>query len=200
MTHQNRDASSDECTSALFVIVLIAVSFFAYKAISGWLHHEQSAAMVTSPPAYSVTGLQELRAGQVVDFTQGKNRAGLLAGWSVSEPQGVWSLGTEAPLGFMLPAEGAPKGLNIKAGVFLEPEKLPKQHVEIWSGDTKLAAHDLTAVEAEFVVPLDNASMNKDRALILTFHLPDSATPREVLGTPDDRRIAIQLKSVGGLP
>jgi len=205
MTDQNRDlpASSDECTGALFGLILIFGSFFLYNPISKWLHHETRPApapVVTSAPAHNVANLPQLRAGEVIDFTDGKNRTALIAGWSVSELQGVWSLGTEVSLGFVLAADRAPERLNIKAAVFLESEKLPKQRIEVWSGNTKLSTTILTVAEAEFVVPLDKASPDKDGALILAFHLPDSATPRQILGTSDDRRIAIHLKSVGGLP
>src|SRR5215204_2680246 len=84
MTDQNPDlpASSDECTGALFGLILIFGSFFLYNPISKWLHFEPRPApalVVTSAPAYNVANLPQLRAGEVIDFTDGGNRTALIA-------------------------------------------------------------------------------------------------------------------------
>jgi hypothetical protein len=193
MPNQKPDAFSDDCVAALFVIFLIFASFFGFKAISGRLLDE---AQPSNAVSYDASTLPQLRVGQSLDFRDGKNRAALLAGWSSPEPQGVWSTGTESYFGVILPQEGRPKRLTVKAAVFLDAAKLPKQRIEVWSGKTMLTATVLTTAQAQFDVPLERAHLDEKGALLLAIHLPDSTSPRQLLGTPDDRMIAIQLISI----
>jgi hypothetical protein len=193
MPSQKPDAFSDDCVAALFVIFVVFGSFFGFKAISAWLSGE---AQPSNAVSYDTSTLPQLRVGQSLDFRDGKNRAALIAGWSTPEAQGVWSSGTESYFGVILPEEGRPKRLTVKAAVFLDAAKLPKQRIEIWSGKTMLTATALTTAQAQFDVPLEKAHLDAKGALLLIIHLPDSTSPRQLLGTPDDRMIAIQLISI----
>lgn len=147
-------------------------------------------------PAYNVASLPRVAANQVIAFTEGQNKEALLSGWSVSEPQGVWSLGNTAYLGFVVAGSVAPKQAIVRCMAYLVPGKLNEQRVQVWSGGKKLAEFNLKDQENEFKIPLAEAAASNAKPLILGLYLPDAKSPQGFGIGVDSRIIALYLHSL----
>jgi hypothetical protein len=130
----------------------------------------------------------------------------IIAGWSLAEPQGVWSDGHAAYLGFVVRAgtdatAGLPTRAVVRASVYLAPEKLQEQRIEVWSAGRKLARYVLGDQNSEFTVPLKNLAIRDGMPLILGFYFPDAKVPQEIeLNHRDGRTLGIYLRTVQALP
>ena len=151
----------------------------------------------TPEPAYDAASLPRLAPGQTLSFANGQNRSVLLAGWSVPEGQGSWSLGNTAYLGFVVgDRPGEVKQAILHALVFLVADKLKEQKVEVWSGGKQLTKFVLKDAVVELRIPLADVPMSNDRPVILKFYLPDAHSPQDLQSGQDKRVIAIQITSL----
>ena len=148
-------------------------------------------------PSYNVLALPHLRPRETLSFLNGKNRAALLSGWGVAEPDGVWSEGHNASIAFVLEGLDAAQSsaeLIIQTGVWVERGKQLKQRVEVWSGSKKLSDVDLRASSARIKLVLP-APVAGD-AVVLGFYLPDANSPSNIQASSDSRVVAIRIKSI----
>jgi hypothetical protein len=120
----------------------------------------------------------------------------LLSGWSSPEPEGVWSEGHVAYLGFVVNGAAVPKEAIVHAGAFVVPGKLDEQHVQVWSAGRKLAEYALKDQDAQFTIPLDDLTIKNGAPVILGFHLPDARAPQQLNVNDDARLIALSIQSL----
>src|SRR5207302_10521892 len=120
----------------------------------------------TAPP-YNAAGLPRVTLGQTLDFRNGQNASALISGWSRPEPQGVWSDGTEAYIGFVTQGmAGKDVSIHFNCGA-LAVAKWPQQKIEFWSGSTKLSEVTLVKdADNNFSVPLRGLSLKDGDPLV----------------------------------
>jgi hypothetical protein len=150
----------------------------------------------TQESAHDAASLPHLAAGQTLAFAGGQNQSSLLSGWSSPEPGGVWSAENTAYVGFVVNGAALPKEAIVQAGVFLVPGKLDEQHVQVWSGDKKLAEYDLKDEEAQFAIPLGDVTIKNGTPVVLRFNLPDARAPQQLGVNDDTRLIALSIQSL----
>ena len=183
----------------LMIVGAIAIVLSSYvltlKLLDSWAPLDETAQAVSplQEPSYDVSKLPHLKPGQSIDFTSNANQGALLSGWSAVEPQGVWSVGHSAFLGFIAD-DGATNSVLLEAEIWLVPGKLDAQHVQVWSGGKELGRYTLTAGQAGLKIPLSPLSLQNGSPVILGFYLPDAKSPQALYGSPDTRDVAIRVQ------
>ncbi len=181
------------------IAALIALLIVAAAAVGIVVYYSPSTSKFQfQEPAYDAASLPRLSAGETLDFTNGLNRSAMLSGWSGPEPQGVWSDGHAAYLGFVIDkGQGSlPENLVLRAVPFLVPEKLTEQKVEVWSQGKKIGDYALHANKSEITLPLSNLSISDGAPLILGLYLPNANSPKDLQGKSDPRQLAVWLSAV----
>ena len=135
---------------------------------------------------------------EAIDFETGTAQHAFLDGWSLPEPTGRWSEGSEVRLAWrVFPDEG---GLNceIEASLFTPPRP-PRPDVEIWANDHLMCiwrgskTGGFPAV-CSFAIPT-SALLGRSE-LILSFAIRGAASPFELGLSPDVRKLGIHLHRV----
>jgi hypothetical protein len=156
-------------------LAVVAASFFTTLEILKYRtqSNTNSVKSLLQEPPYSVAALPRLRSGQSLNFSSGQNRSALLAGWSGSEPTGVWSAGHAAFIGFVVDGgagQSAPQGVAVRANVFLG--STGEQRVQVWSGTKQLAEYSLKKPTAELAIPLGGQRHARNTWLLFAgFHI-----------------------------
>ena len=144
---------------------IIALSFFITLWILDQGNRNDSA--VTG-------GYPRIAPGQTLRFSGGRNSSALISGWSVPEPNGIWSDGTESKLGLLI--VGANKRRNLR--LFFEGQAAifpgtPQQEIGFWANGVKIGEVSLSASAATFSVSLGDLKINTDAwPLVITLKLP----------------------------
>lgn len=150
-------------------------------------------------PTYRLAQLPQLPPDQALYFCSGRNASALLTGWSASEPEGTWSEGHSAYVGFVVNGSadsGPPRQAIIHVSVWLVRGKLKTQRVQIWSGDRELGEYQLHGTPADLEVPLAGLNIENGSPLILGFYLPDANSPHTVVNSTDYRTVAIRIEGL----
>jgi hypothetical protein len=184
-------------------LAVVAASFFTTLEILKYRtqSNTNSVKSLLQEPPYSVAALPRLRSGQSLNFSSGQNRSALLAGWSGSEPTGVWSAGHAAFIGFVVDGgagQSAPQGVAVRANVFLG--STGEQRVQVWSGTKQLAEYNLKKPTAELAIPLGGLNLGNGTPVILGFYLPDSTSPANARMGADRRDLALFIISLQLMP
>jgi hypothetical protein len=178
-------------------IVVLASFFIGHWGESSASNDATQSPTQMSEPSFNTESLPRLSVNQTLAFTDGQNKSALLSGWSVSEPEGVWSDGHVAYLGFVVDGTDAPKQAIVRAMPALVPGRLTEQRVQVWSHGKNLGEFELQDVKFEFAVPLTNLSTPDGTPVILGFYLPDAKAPAEFdPNNSDTRTLGLYLKSL----
>ena len=132
----------------------------------------------------------------LIDFTSRGNGVAFRAGgWSVAEPDGTWSLGTESRLVLPAPRRPATYVLTFRLRPMLAGDRVPAQRLRVEVNGTPVAAFRIERrTTRTCLVPW--AVMQRDSQLRITLHTPDAAQP-SAFGFGDDERIlGISLASL----
>jgi hypothetical protein len=136
----------------------------------------------------------DLRAPQVVEFTNGRT-AGLTAGWSGPEPQGVWS--AQKLTGLMIRAPiFAPEGMAIDLeAVGYKPANRDSQRVIVSHENTRLAVLEIGPVPGAHRIVVPPGMARPGEAFALEFFIID-AVPVSMIspGSPDQRELGVNLR------
>jgi hypothetical protein len=197
-----RSIGSDGKRNATLIAAVIVILVFGGVGI--YRYRLSFAEFVYREPSYRRASLPRLRAGETLEFGNGRNESALLSGWSAREPGGVWSDGNAAYLGFLVhggsnSASNAPGKLTVRATAFVVPGKLPNRRLEVRSNGTKIGTYTLER-HAEFTVSLDRVAVKDGLPLTVALYLPDTRSPLKTNNTPDPRQLAIFLQSVQAIP
>lgn len=126
-----------------------------------------------------------------IEFSQPESNKYAWYGWSVSEERFRWSDGHQAALIFGL-EDVTDVQLQMNFGAFIVPGKLPEQRVEIAINGHPLRTlqlRDETPKVYDFV--LSKALLR--RTNVLTFKLPDAASPGSLNVNDDQRELGIAM-------
>lgn len=109
-----------------------------------------------------------------------------VTGWSDTEDDKTWSVGTSATLAFSGLPDGRALQLRAKIGGLAQPPQLPSQPVEVYANGVKIA--DWTVSDnAELTAPIP-ANAVKNGALQIEFKTPKATSPK-ALGQNEDARV-----------
>lgn len=118
-------------------------------------------------------------------------QAVLGAGWSTIEPgAGVWTNAKQAVLRLPPAPVAGPAEVTLEVGAFVAPKR-PFQRVTARAGDRVLGEWRLTSAATatlRFALPTDLHSGGE-----VQLELPDAASPLQLEGAMDPRRLAIKL-------
>lgn len=113
-------------------------------------------------------------------------------GWSGREPQNRWTDRNRAAIVFSL-EEIKDSTLLIKLNPFLAPGKLERQRVEIKLNNQTITTLNLKDTEAkEYSIALPSSLLQRDN--VLTFNLPDAASPQDLNISEDARLLGISVE------
>ena len=113
-------------------------------------------------------------------------------GWSGREPANRWTERNRAAIIFSL-AEIKDSALLIKLNPFLASAKLEEQRVEIKLNDQPITTLSLKETEPkEYSIALPSSFLRRDN--ILTFDLPDAASPQDLKISEDARLLGINVE------
>jgi len=116
-------------------------------------------------------------------------------GWSHPEKDISWTYGKTAKL--LLPITQLPKKdllLKVVFSPFLAKGKLKRQRVDVYINNT-LVDRWIATAPGEYKATIPKEYVNDDN-LIITFKLPDAASPREMNISKDARVLGIAVKSL----
>jgi len=143
----------------------------------------------SNTPETSVPGSDvNLAYGTKVSFgTGGNSEPFRVSGWSRTEPQMTWTVGTAAVLAMRVSRTNEPVALKMKlAGLTKDPE-VPYQPVEVYVNDEKVADWQV-ANEEEFSAPIPQEMTRRGGPLRITLKIPKATSPK-ALGMGADPRI-----------
>jgi hypothetical protein len=151
-------------------------------------------------PTYDLASLPRIEVGQAFEFGLDKDNRALLAGWSVPEPGGIWSLGKDASIGFLPHCEPSvcakdDAALLFEGMVFVVP-KHPQQRIEVWVGERKVDQVTLSTTMIKFATTLDKVPIEDGAPIILTLHFVDAIAQAKVTNSNDPREIAFRIGSL----
>lgn len=141
-------------------------------------------------PVTAVGGqTRKYRYGEFIDAGLiGEGGSYLFRGWSTQADKHVWSKGHESVL--LIPAD-TPSGdllLSIDVIPHIHPEMLPVQRIEVLINGRELTRWEVRERRAQRLQAEIPANWIDSPELMITFRLPDAASPR-ALGTGGDRRV-----------
>jgi hypothetical protein len=159
-----------------------------------------SGEIAPSEPAYDLASLPRIEIGQRLEFGIGKDNRALLSGWSVQEPAGIWSLGKNAAIGFVVKSDSEKPTVDysmllFEGMAFLAPGH-PQQTVEVWVGNRKVDEVKLRNTQNKFALALDGVVLKDGSPVILSLRLPDAMVPAKVIYSNDPREIAFRIESL----
>jgi hypothetical protein len=153
-------------------------------------------------PHYDLTSLPKIEAGARVEFGTDKddrpfevNRA-LISGWSVPEPGGIWTLGKNATIGFVVRCGSAACAsddalLLFDGPIYVAPGH-PRQAIAVWIGNRMVDEVSLSMPYAKFAVELKGLDVKDGIPIVLSLYLPD-ATVQGKANPNDLREIAFRI-------
>ena len=126
----------------------------------------------------------------------------LIAGWSIPEPTGRWTLGHEATVAWSVRGHQDDLTLFVD-GYALLHENAPSQSVELWVNDRQIAhwhfhINEAPPLPAQISVPA-KLIRNRD-VLMLTFVIRFPRSPAEIGLPPDMRALGIHFRSLALRP
>jgi hypothetical protein len=156
-------------------------------------------------PHFDLTSVPKFDAGARVKFgTDTSSRPfeanhALISGWSVPEPGGIWTLGQNSAIGFVVrcrPASCASDDalLVFDGSVYVVPGH-PRQAITVWIGIRKVDEVSLSMQYAKFAVELKDIDVKDGTPIVLSLHLPDATVQRKA--NPNDlREIAFRISGL----
>jgi hypothetical protein len=171
---------------------------------SGQFGQDQETSPGNPPPEphFNLTSLPEIEAGARVEFGTTKDSRpfeanhALISGWSVPEPGGIWTLGKNAAIGFVVRCRSAACAsddalLLFDGSIYVVPGH-PRQVISVWIGNRKVDEVSLSMQYAKFAVELKGIDVKDGTPIVLTMHLPD-ATLQGKANPNDLREIAFRI-------
>lgn len=200
------------------IVALISVFgiYFLYSAPSSVLRsseinrseqpiRERSNETPSLEPTYDLASLPPIEVGQTIEFgLDSNNRArpanrALLVGWSVPEPGGIWSLGKNAAIGFVVRCGTAvcatDEATLLFEGMVFVTAGHPRQTIEVWSGTRKVDQVTLSSALTKFAITLDGVTVKDGTPIVLSLRLPDAIVQGKVTNSLDPREVAFRIKS-----
>lgn len=212
------DAPQNRIWLAIGMVAVSAIVFGIYFLFSAPAPHAsetsrseqftlEDAQQIPPPvPTYDATSLPQIEVGKTLEFGTDEddhplpsNRA-LLTGWSVPELGGIWSLGKDAAIGFVVHCESAVcvtdnAVLRFEGIAFVVPRHT-KQTIEVWVGQRKVDQVVLSTTQTKFTIGLDGVAIKDSEPIILLLHLPDAIVQGTVTRSDDPREVAFRIKSL----
>jgi hypothetical protein len=151
-------------------------------------------------PKYDIASLPSIDVDQKVEFGTGKDNRALISGWSVPEPGGIWSLGKNAAIGFLVrckPTACISDDLMLvfEGSAFVAPGHL-SQRIEAWLGKRKVDRVRLsTPYGGMFWISLKGVQIEDGTPLVVSLSFPD-AVPSKVTNSTDAREVAFRIASL----
>lgn len=128
-----------------------------------------------------------------IDFTRSESDKYLWYGWSTPEPVGRWSDSNEATMVFAV-NKVEPVVLKLSMAPFVVPERLTQQKVVVRLNGTQAAELFLTAQRINvYSIALSQPALRQNN--VLTFELPNAASPASFNLGADERRLGIRIES-----
>jgi hypothetical protein len=157
-------------------------------------------------PSYSPASILRIEVGQELEFGTDKenhpltdNRA-LISGWSAPESGGIWSLGKDAAIGFVVhcePAVCAKKDATLLfEGMAYGAAGHLQQTIEVWIRNRKVDQVTLSNSLTKFSIVLNGVTIEDGAPIILSLHLPDAIVPAGIMNLGDPRELAFRIKSL----
>ncbi len=122
-----------------------------------------------------------------------------LAGFSPVEGTGRWTDGPRAEIAFTVP-HSEMTGLMVVVSLrpFVWGAQLPRQTVAVQANGVPVATWAMTAgLERRRPLFIDRAQLGGATRITLSFDLPDARSPQELGINNDNRRLGIQVSTVG---
>ena len=134
----------------------------------------------------------DLAYGAKVSFgTGGTSEPLRVSGWSDTEKEFTWTIGTSAVLAMRVPPTNDHVVLKMKlAGLTKDPE-LPFQPAEVYVNDQKVADGQVAAAAAEFSAAIPQEVTRSGGLLRITLKIPKAVSPRELNMSPDPRVLGV---------
>lgn len=139
---------------------------------------------------------------QLIRFNASSNtEAYRVSGWSHPEADFTWTEGTSAKIALPVPKTDNALELKIVMAAFIHPPELPKQPVELYAGDSKIAEWQV-ADTAEYVAPLPRDLTKNGGTLTIELRTPKATSPKAAGVSADPRVLGacvhyIQLRKAG---
>lgn len=161
----------------------------------------QGAPSVDSTPAVSAAESPcELNVGEIIEFGGNPSASVCLNSgwWGVVEPGGVWSNAAEVTITLIAqPRDRADIVISISATPFLSLPQVARQRVRASLNSQTLGEFEfVNGGDTAFTLTVPSAAIPRDGALNIVLSLPDSVVPASVGISPDERRLALLLRSV----
>jgi hypothetical protein len=137
------------------------------------------------------------KVGDKLDLA-GTDETSLIAGWSPSEPGGRWTLGHEATVAWDI--RGEEEDLTIRVNGFaLLHEKAPRQEIELWANDRRIASWRFQMDKASPLparISIPRRLIRNRHVLMLTFRIRHPVCPAAIDMSPDPRPLGLHLRSL----
>jgi hypothetical protein len=126
--------------------------------------------------------------GKVVSFGAGGGSERFRqSGWSDTEKQFTWTIGTSAKLVFPIVPSVQPLNLRMRLTGFTKPPQLPAQPVEVFANEQKIAAWEVSTT-ADFTAVIPAVIAEKGGVLTIELKTPKATSPK-ALGMSNDARV-----------
>lgn len=140
---------------------------------------------------------KQIAIGDVVQFgVKGKSAEYRFYGWGEPEDWGIWTVENTAVLSFALPPRTQSLQLQLDTRAFLNAKGT--QSANIYANKTLIGtiqyAKDTEMQKSVFDIP--NEALDPSGSLIIKFKVLEPASPKDVIGTKDDRLLGIGLHSL----
>jgi hypothetical protein len=156
-----------------------------------WSHPQFLAGLQSPKPPVEFPLLQ---TPTVIDVTSQKAGKYLWYGWSGSEKNLRWTDGREATLVFSL-NETRELLLEMKLAPFIAGSELAQQHLSLKLNDQSITTLTLSDSEMRtYSFSLPKSLLRTTN--VLTFELPDAASPASLNVSPDSRLLGIRVESI----
>jgi len=148
------------------------------------LHHPED--------IYSDVGHIILQVGDTYDFGRSTGNAGLRSGWSSPEDVHVWNDGYDAVLSLLIPKVSRPVKFTVEGEPFIIDES-PIQEITIYANGYRIAfgkfsVRDQYSISAT-IYPFQILHSKDGGICEITFHLPNSVRPSEIVDSEDERQL-----------
>src|SRR5713101_832913 len=131
----------------------------------------------------------DLAYGTKVSFgAGGKSEPLRVSGWSGTEPQFTWTVGTSAVLAMRVSPTPDHVVLKMNLTGFTKDPELPFQPVEVYVNEQKVADWQVAGRPAEFSATIPQEMTGSGGLLRITLKIPKAVSPKE-LGLGADPRV-----------
>ena len=180
-------------------IVVVVASFLVTMKVLEYLGTSQESNVAPPQPTYALASLPRIKIGEIVKFGVGADNRALLSGWSSPEVGGIWSLGKDSVIGFVVHCEPAicnsdHLAVLFEGGAFVVSNH-PQQTIEFWVGAKAISkvTFPLAGAGNKFAVDLNGVIVKDGSPVILSLHLPDAIAPASVSNSPDARQLGFRI-------